>query len=54
MSKQATTNGDRPLVSVVVCFFNEKQFLEEAVQSVFAQDYDHWELLLVDESSYIG
>lgn len=51
MSKQATTNGDRPLVSVVVCFFNEKQFLEEAVQSVFAQDYDHWELLLVDDGS---
>ena len=45
------TNGDKPLVSVVVCFFNEKQFLDEAIQSVFAQDYDHWELLLVDDGS---
>ncbi len=41
----------RPLVSVVVIFLNEEAFLEEAIQSIFAQAYDRWELLLVDDGS---
>jgi glycosyltransferase involved in cell wall biosynthesis len=40
-----------PLVSVVVIFLNEERFLEEAIASVLAQTYDHWELLLVDDGS---
>ena len=40
-----------PLVSVVLCFFNEKLFLEQAIQSVLLQDYHHWELILVDDGS---
>ena len=40
-----------PLVSVVLCFFNEELFLEEAIQSVLSQDYARWELLLVDDGS---
>ncbi|HYC86144.1 MAG TPA: glycosyltransferase family 2 protein [Chryseosolibacter sp.] len=43
-------NG-RPLVSVILCFFNEEKFLEEAIQSVIAQDYDRWELITVDDGS---
>lgn len=51
MNKQTMKDGADPLVSVVVCFFNEKVFLEEAIQSVFRQDYSHWEILLVDDGS---
>lgn len=47
---QADTNGT-PRVSVVMIFLNGEQFIEEAIQSVFAQTYSQWELLLVDDGS---
>jgi SAM-dependent methyltransferase len=40
-----------PLVSVITIFHNEERFLAEAVASVLAQDYPHWELLLCDDGS---
>jgi glycosyltransferase involved in cell wall biosynthesis len=39
-----------PLVSVIMIFFNEETFIEEAIASVLAQTYEHWELLLVDDA----
>lgn len=41
----------KPFVTAIIPFFNEETFLEETVQSVLDQDYDHWELLLVDDGS---
>jgi glycosyltransferase involved in cell wall biosynthesis len=43
--------NEHPLVSVILCFYNEERFLKEAVESVVAQDYDNWELILVDDGS---
>jgi glycosyltransferase involved in cell wall biosynthesis len=43
-----------PLISVILCFFNEERFLKEAIESVFQQDYDQWELILVDDGSADG
>ncbi|MDK3256758.1 glycosyltransferase family 2 protein [Blastococcus capsensis] len=40
-----------PPVSVVVVFKDEERFLPEAVDSVFGQRFDGWELLLVDDGS---
>ena len=40
-----------PLVSVIIPFLNEDQFLSETIESVLQQDYDNWELLLVDDGS---
>jgi glycosyltransferase involved in cell wall biosynthesis len=40
-----------PRVSVVTPFLNAERFLPEAVDSVFAQAYPDWELLLVDDGS---
>jgi glycosyltransferase involved in cell wall biosynthesis len=41
----------KPLVSTVIIFFNSEKFLAEAIESVIAQTYDNWELLLVDDGS---
>jgi len=43
--------SSKPLVSVIVIFFNAEEFIQEAIESVFAQTYGHWELLLVDDGS---
>ena len=41
----------QPLVSVIIPFFNAQQFLGEAIESVLAQSYSNWELILVDDGS---
>ncbi len=46
--------NERPLVSVVTSFLDAERFLAEAIESVFAQTYDRWELLLVDDGSADG
>jgi glycosyltransferase involved in cell wall biosynthesis len=44
-------NNTDPLVSVIICFLNEEKFLEEAIMSVISQDYQNWELILIDDGS---
>jgi glycosyltransferase involved in cell wall biosynthesis len=39
------------LVSVIIIFLNEEKFIQEAIESVLSQTYEHWELLLVDDGS---
>jgi glycosyltransferase involved in cell wall biosynthesis len=40
-----------PLVSVIIIFLNAEKFLQEAIESVFSQTYQHWELILIDDGS---
>ena len=43
-----------PLVSVVTIYRDAERFLAEAVESVVAQSFPDWELLLVDDGSSDG
>jgi glycosyltransferase involved in cell wall biosynthesis len=43
--------SSKPSISVIIIFLNEERFIREAIESVFAQTYDNWELLLVDDGS---
>jgi glycosyltransferase involved in cell wall biosynthesis len=43
-----------PLVGVVTPVFNGEPYLGEAIESVLAQSYPHWELVIVDNASTDG
>jgi alpha-1,6-rhamnosyltransferase len=40
-----------PLVSIVAPCYNAEKFLEEAINSIFAQDYPNFEVIIVDDGS---
>ncbi len=40
-----------PLFSVLIANYNNGEFLQEAINSVIAQTYDNWEIILVDDAS---
>lgn len=46
--------SDTPLVSVVVPFLDVAPYLAEAIESVRAQTYENWELLLCDDGGRDG
>lgn len=39
------------MFSVLITIYNAAQFVEETIHSVFAQSYDKWELVIVDDGS---
>lgn len=45
------TQSSRPLVSVIIPFHREENFLEETLLSVLNQTFQDWEILLIDDAS---
>lgn len=42
---------DRPIISIIITFFNEELYLERCLQSVVSQSYSDFEVLLIDDGS---
>ena len=55
-SFQAPSRSSRyePMVSVIVPNFNHEPFLEKRLESIFAQTYPHFEVILLDDASTDG
>lgn len=51
MGAQDGECADRIRVSVITIFLDGEAFLSEAIESVIAQSFEGWELLLVDDGS---
>lgn len=53
-SHNSVRDDAKRLASCIIIFLNEEKYLAEAIESVVAQSYDYWELLLVDDGSTDG
>ncbi len=45
------TDKNKPLVSVVLCTFNDGELLRQAIESVLAQTYNHFEFIIWNDGS---
>ncbi|MFX3888652.1 glycosyltransferase family 2 protein [Streptococcus suis] len=42
---------NKPLISIIVPVYNVENYLDECIQTVLAQTYSNWELLLINDGS---
>ncbi|HAC64235.1 MAG TPA: glycosyl transferase [Cyanothece sp. UBA12306] len=42
----------KPEISVILCTYNRAEYLNKCIESVIAQTYQNWELIIVDDGSH--
>ncbi len=52
--KTLEKNKNNAKVSVIIPFYNREDFLTESIESVLAQTYSNWELILINDGSIDG
>jgi len=45
---------NKPLVSILMNCYNGEKYLKEAIDSIYAQTYDNWEIIFIDNCSVDG
>ena len=50
VNSNATVRNDN-LVSIITPLYNSERFIGQTIESVLAQSYPHWEMLVVDDGS---
>lgn len=43
--------GNKPYVTILLAFYNEKKYMKKAIASVKQQSYSNWQLILLDDGS---
>ena len=50
LQKHYTKANDHPIFSIIMCTYNDTSLLNIALNSVISQEFENWELIILDNS----